>query len=500
MSFIQLSSHLATSCGKGLVLPGHGGTLPSVGVYGSAQRIEIVLALAVLADVSATLAAPQHGATQPRLDAPSQGPAAATNDHQGAIEAANQPLPAWTRPEIVSIQNQLSRLGLYTSTADGSLGARTQSGLVEAFGSDEWRTMDAATCLGKLRAAQPSAPGGARRGQHELRLGEMFKDGVLDVTIALGFDEDGANKPALWNLVYALLKNHLLFNPWSAAGLYKQAGRAPGGIGEFFVNKNALTYRPPAGAARKIDVVVRLVHSLDGSEGKEVAAAFKEGMIQSDVAYYAGHGRYGSGPDFDRNFTIDLLDAGGSVNRTFDRYQDAEVALAQDGKSAGRSAWQQFLWRVGQKTIRVNGSNGGNVVLNTDNPHRDEFGANLMYWNLTRNGPPPPKVTGPGNELAIAARKAADRKYRVVVFDGCRSIDYDPQLRATAGFDVEQEDMFGSSVEVNWGDEGKTLAAFLESILPMQSAEQIATDMDNQQSVGPGSYHAYGINDNPVVK
>jgi hypothetical protein len=89
-----------------------------------------------------------------------------------------------------------------------------------AFGSEEWRTMDAATCLGKLTAAQPSAPGGARPGQHE-RLGEMFKDGVLDVTIALGFDEDGANKRGLWNLVYALLANRFLFNPWSAAGLYQ---------------------------------------------------------------------------------------------------------------------------------------------------------------------------------------------------------------------------------------------------------------------------------------
>jgi hypothetical protein len=478
--------------------------MPTVDVYGAAQRIEIMMALAVLADVSATTAAPQHGAVRPRLDAISQGPAvvqrAPANDHQEATVAANQPLPGWTRPEIASIQKQLSRLGLYTFTADGNLGASTQSGLIEAFGSDEWRTMDAATCLGKLRAAQPSAAGGAKPGQHELRLGEMFKDGVLDVTVALGFDEDDANKRALWNLVYALLANRFMFNPWTGAGLYKQAGRAPSGFGDLFVRKDALTYRPPAGTARKIHVVVRLVHSLDGSEGKEVAAAFKEGMIQSDVAYYAGHGRYGSGPDFDRNFTIDLLDAGGSVNRTFDRYQDAEVALAGEGKPAGRSAWQQLLWRVGKKTIRVNGSNDGNVVLNTDNPHRDEFGSNLMYWNLTRNGQPPPKVTGPGKELANAAGKATDRKYRVLVFDGCRSVDYDKQLRETAGFDAGRADMFGSSVEVNWGDEGKTLSAFLDSILQMQSAEQIATNMDNQQSVGTGSYHAYGVNDNPVVK
>lgn len=434
----------------------------------------------------------------------SQGPAvvrrAPAKDHKEATDAANQPLPGWTKSEIEAIQNQLIRLGLYTLTADGDLGAGTQSGLVEAFGSDEWRTMDAATCLSKLTAAKPSTTGGAKKGQHELRLGEMFKDGVLDMTVALGFDEGGANKPALKNLTDALAANHFTLDSKAAAELYKQAGRTPGGIGDFYVRKDALTYQPPAGTARKIHVVVRLVYSLDGSKGKEVAEAFKEGMVQSDVAYYTGHGRYGSGPDFDRNFTIDLLNADGSVDRTFDRYQDAEVALAKEGKPAGRSAWQQFLWRVDKKTIRVNGSNDGNVVLNTDNPHGGEFGGNLMYWNLTKNGTAPPKVTGSGNELGTAAGKATDRKYRVVVFDGCRSVDYEKQLRKTDGFDTKQSDMFGSSVELNWGDEGKTLAAFLDSIIQMQSAEQIATNMDNQQSVGTGSYHAYGVNDNPVVK
>jgi hypothetical protein len=65
--------------------------------------------------------------------------------------------------------------------ADADLGAGTQSGLVEAFGSDEWRTMDAVTCLGKLKTAKVSAPAGSKNGQHELRFGEMFKDGVLDM-------------------------------------------------------------------------------------------------------------------------------------------------------------------------------------------------------------------------------------------------------------------------------------------------------------------------------
>lgn len=246
--------------------------------------------------------------------------------------------------------------------------------------------------------------------------------------------------------------------------------------------------------------MVRLVYSVDGSNGKDVAGAFQEGMVQSDVAYDSGHGRYGSGPDFDRNFTFDLLNTDGSVARTITDYHALEHVLAAEGKAAGRGAWKQFLWRVEQKTIRVNGSNDGNVVLNTENPHSNEFGGNLMYWNLTKNGKVPPKVTGDQGQLGAQAKGAPDRKYRVVVFDGCNSVNYEKQLRKTDGFDAKSADMFGSSRELNWGDEGKTLAAFLDSIIKMQSAEKIAKNMDDQQSAGAGSYHAYGVADNPIVK
>jgi hypothetical protein len=422
----------------------------SVGDLGDAAEDEADAVADLVASGSTARASISHGGGAMLRRAP-------TKDHKEATDAANQPLPTWTKKEIESIQTQLIRLGLYTLTADGDLGAGTQSALVEAFGSDEWRTMDAATCLGKLKTAKPPTPSGAKKGQHELRFGEMFKDGVLDMTVALGFDEGGLNKDALKNLTDALAANGFTLDATTAAELYKQAGRVPGGIGDYYVRKDALMYQPPAGVARKIHAVVRLVYSLDGS----------------------------------------------SVDRSFDQYHDAEVVLAKEGKREGRSAWKQFLWRVDHKTIRVDGSNDGNVVLNTENPHGDEFGGNLMYWNLTKNGKTPPKVTGPGNELDKTADKATDRKYRVVVFDGfdgCRSVDYEKQLRKTNGFDTKASDMFGSSVELNWGDEGKTLATFLDSIIRMQSAEQIATNMDKQQSVGTGSYHAYGVDDNPVIK
>jgi hypothetical protein len=411
--------------------------------------------------------------------------------------------PAWKGADLKPIQKELIRLGLYRLGADGIMGRGTETGLVEAFGGDEWRTLSPAECLDRLKAAKPSAAG--KKGEHSLRYGEMFKDGIIDMTLALGFDEAGFNQAGLDNLTAALEGHAFARDVATATTLYQHAGRKlePASMGEYWVKQNALTYKPPAGPARPIHGVVRLVYSLDGSRGGEVAKAYKEGLAESDVAYYSGHGRYGSGPDFDRNYTFKLFAEDGSLEQTINDYEKLEHLLAAEGKKHGRSAWKQFEWSVEHKRLEVDASNDGNVVLNDKNAHPGEFGANLMYWAVNqKGGKGAPKVTGKGGELDQNQAKAAEpeRKYRVVVFDGCRSVDYNKSIRATPGYDEKSADMFGSTKSLNWGDEGKTLAAFLDSLLHMQSAEQVAKNMDDQQSVGPNSYHAYGADENPVVK
>jgi hypothetical protein len=411
--------------------------------------------------------------------------------------------PDWKGDELKPIQKELIRLGLYRYTADGDLGRGTEAGLIEAFGGDEWRTLTPDKCLERLKAAKPPSTG--KKGTHAMRYGEMFKDGVLDMTLALGFDEAGFNKAALTNLQDALTEHAFKKDGALAAKLYKAAGRKLGAasFGDHWVKQDALTYKPPAGVERPIHAVVRLVYSLDGTKGKEVSDAYKAGLAESDVAYYSGHGRYGSGPDFDRNYTFKLLAEDGSVERVIKDYEVLEHLLAAEGKKAGRSAWKQFEWRLAHKRIEVDASNDGNVVLNDKNAHPGEFGANMMYWAINQGGGKgSPKITGKGGSLdtATAAQPEPDRKYRVVVFDGCRSVDYNKSIRSTPGHDSKSTDIFGSTKSLNWGDEGKTLAAFLESILAMQSAEEIAKNMDDEQSVGPNAYHAYGAEDNPVNK
>jgi len=55
-------------------------------------------------------------------------------------------------------------------------------------------------------------------------------------------------------------------------------------------------------------------------------------MTQGDAAYYSGHGRYGSGPDFDRNFgKFTLKDKDGNVEQVIDDYHVLEDVLRHEG-------------------------------------------------------------------------------------------------------------------------------------------------------------------------
>ncbi len=63
------------------------------------------------------------------------------------------PYYAWSKEEIRPIQRELKRLRLYNLGLDGILGKGSEQGLVEAFGGDEWRNLDAATTLTRLTAA-----------------------------------------------------------------------------------------------------------------------------------------------------------------------------------------------------------------------------------------------------------------------------------------------------------------------------------------------------------
>jgi hypothetical protein len=437
-------------------------------------------------DASAAMASP----------AAAQGVAGGGNALANAVASASSPAPsgdpAWSKPELMPIQTELKRLGLYSKAIDGIMGNGSRSGLVEAFASESWRTMSAADVLTKLKAAKTPENAGAKKFQY----GEMFKDGVLDITLGIGFDEGGAHLDALAAFEGVLGSRGFTVNAGLAASLFAQAGRSvgPADFGMFFCKTAALTYTPPAGPPRPIHAVVRLLCNQTGEDGGAAAGAFNDGMANSDVAYYSGHGRYGSGPDFDRNMTFELKDARGNVAQTIDDYEVLEHQLATEGKAAGRSAWAQFEFRTKNNTLNVIGANDGNVFLNAENLHTNEFGGKLMYWNLQRQGSGAPLQTGKTGDLGKANAKSPDHKYNIMVFDGCRTKDYVKSVRSTPGAEAGTNDILATGRTLNWGDEASTLGTFLDGIIAAQSPATVIGEMDKKQSpsgAGQGWGNAY---------
>lgn len=123
-----------------------------------------------------------------------------------------------------------------------------------------------------------------------------------------------------------------------------------------------------------------------------------------------------------------------------------------------------------------------------------------MYWNLRRRGGAGAQpVTGRSGALAGESQADPDRRYRLWVFDGCRTQDYVPNIRSTPGLDSGSTDVIASRRSLYWHDIANTLAAFLDSILAQQSAEQIVNGMDAENDNEP-SFRAQGTGDNPTFR
>ena len=374
---------------------------------------------------------------------------------------------AWLKPELFAIQSELKRIGVYSSLLDGVLGPLTRSALVEAFGSDEWQRLPAGDVLGRLSAATPLS---TDRTHRRVRFGELFKDGVLDITVGCGFAEEDEDDAATQLDAYTLALQEKGFRIDNGAATTILAGTSRGvgaaSIGSFFVKENAITYAPPAGVARPIHAVVRLLRPTDGT-GKQVADAFRDGMLHSDAAFYAGHGRYGSGPDFDRNISFEVHDKDGSW-----RHVDDYEVLEHELKASG-DPWTVFTARVAQGRIKVNLSNDGNVFLNKDSHHSNEFGGKLMYWALAKTG----KQLETGKNGALA-QSEADAKYKIWVFDGCRTMDYERALRDTPGQDKAHTDIVQTNKTVSWTSAAPHVVAFLQSLIDQTSAEHLVRNMN----------------------
>ena len=404
----------------------------------------------------------------------------------------------WSEDEIRGIQREIRRLRLYDIRIDGILGAGTDQGLTEAFGSTAWRRMSATEVHERLRAAERPAAGGG----HALRSAELFSDGVLDVTFGIGFIESGPDRHPMSDIAdrmdTALEGRGYTEDGARAAELLAEAGRplANAGVGRFYVKENAFTYSPPAGPSRQIHSIVRVVYNDVPGGGADAAAAFREGMTSGDASFYIGHGRYGTGPDFDRNFIeFRLLDAEGNLEQTLDSYTALETVL----RGESRDPWQAFLARVNSHRIVVELSNAGNLRMES-HAHSNEFGARLIQWALEQTDTA--VQTGAGGQLATEAAANPQRRYRVVAFYGCSTNSYDTALRNTEGFGTREADVLVTNRTTSAGAELPAFLAFLDGIVGQSSAERMLGSMNqamraDEARFSTNPWQFTGVGDNP---
>lgn len=122
---------------------------------------------------------------------------------------------------------------------------------------------------------------------------QMFKDGVMQTTIGLGFDEDGNDVGLRRDMLQGL--NERGFQKLDVKNLtdeqLKQKGFNPADI-----DRDATYFTKPfEHAGKPVQALVKLVDR-DTPSAKD---KFADGMKKDDLILYSGHGRRGSGPDFD---------------------------------------------------------------------------------------------------------------------------------------------------------------------------------------------------------
>jgi peptidoglycan hydrolase-like protein with peptidoglycan-binding domain len=198
------------------------------------------------------------------------------------------------------VQQALIDLGfeLVQHERDGDFGPETRTA-IKLFRDRRSIPGDqlSARALGELDRTAPKP--GARE-EHYYDYERLFGDGYLDVTLAVGFDENGAHKRMITEA-----------REWMKTRGFQAM---PGEVGkpeEFRLRRN-VTYPTRAGdrVTREVIVRIKLVPPGPGAKGQ-----FAQGLSDSEVAIYNGHARRGIGPDFDEdksaaeNFVIGINSA-----------------------------------------------------------------------------------------------------------------------------------------------------------------------------------------------
>lgn len=194
------------------------------------------------------------------------------------------------------------------------------------------KTTSARTSPVKQSPAKLTARTNSKEQHPELDL--LFADGVLQQTLAVGYDESGYHLVALTHILKGLSQQG--YAPVDVSTMDDFQLQATLGVdpktidrkGQYFLKH--IQYDD-----KEVIAFVRLI-TPDTPDAKR---RFAEAIASDEVVIYTGHGRHGSGPDFD-----DVKSAAGNF-RIGDPYKQGVVALGDNDlvKTRFTPRYQMFV-------------------------------------------------------------------------------------------------------------------------------------------------------------
>jgi len=400
-----------------------------------------------------------------------------------------EPAPGW-RAEVELLQQQLNwhrgaaRVALLS--VDGKFGNKTRTAVI-AFKRARHLTPHTATVDATTWEwlAKPPVSGKPRAGKGGPDYDRMFEDGLLEISIARGFDEHGNAGPETAQILQGLTQvRGFEENAEKAHALRKAAGRPPAtGRGMWFVKENIGT-----SADKPVHAVVRVITpELETvSNGAAARAAALEAMNQSDVFEYGGHARYGTGPDFDRNyrFTVDwdkLPDSGKTGTEEYTDSEKLQEDLRIYGAAKARIAKFEKLRAAG--VITFHAVSTGNIGINaTPQSHTGDFGAHLMG------------LAAAGQEQPLES-SVTESRYRVWLFNGCSTKDYVKAIRksgeANRNLAAGQLGLHVTDDAIPSNESAEALLTYLDGIMARESAAALEERLEQAVSVDPYSSEGF---------
>jgi hypothetical protein len=190
--------------------------------------------------------------------------------------------------EKLQVALELAGYKLRRFGADGDFGAETAaavSRLQKDSGLPETGKLDAATlaALETRSAAKLQYP----------EYGRLFADGVVNVTVGIGYDEGDSHQPEIFEFKNTMLARGFVELDTSAATPLQLRAL---GIDPARLDPEVTYYvKDFKHEGKDVHAVVKLI-TPDTAAPKD---RFGKALAEDEVVIYSGHGRVGSGPDFD---------------------------------------------------------------------------------------------------------------------------------------------------------------------------------------------------------